>query len=161
MARWILLLLAICGAYAQSHTALTSKTSTTSEKITLQHDPAAPTRIQACSITINPTVSGTVYTEVGGTAATATSVTVVPTSPGGRAGRAKVYQSSDVGSGTATTQPMSMEAGKPFILNLKNVRLSGSGTTKNFTVVIALGSSGDVKTTIQWAEDDTCYNASF
>lgn len=121
-------------------------------------DPANQTRVQACAIVINATVAGTVYTEVAGTAATSTLLTAVGTSPGARAAKAKAYNASNVGSGTATSKPMVLEASKPFVLDLRAVRLSGPGTTKNVTIVIALGSSGDVATSIYWAEDDQCYN---
>jgi len=158
MARWILLFVAAIALQAQSHVALSARTSTTTEKVTLQLDPANQTRIQACAIVINATVAGTVYTEVAGTAATATLLTAVGTSPGARPAKAKAYSASDVGSGTATSKAMVLEASKPFVLNLKAVRLAGAGTTKNVTIVIALGSSGDVTTSLYWAEDDVCYN---
>lgn len=158
MARWILLLLTAGAVYAQSHVALSTRSATTTEKVTIQHDPAAPARIQVCSVVVNSTVDGTVSTEVGGSAATTTEIAEVSVSPGGPTPKAKVYQASNVGTGTLTSRPMRLQANIPFILNLKSVRLSGPGTTKNFTVVIALGSSGDVTTSLYWAEDESCLN---
>lgn len=158
MARWILLFVVATALQAQSHVALSARTSTTTEKITLQLDPTNQTRIQACAIVINSTVDGTVSTEVAGTAATATELTAVPISPGGRTAKAKAYGASNVGSGTATSKPMVIKASTPFTLSLKAVTLAGAGTTRNLTIVIALGSSGDVATSMYWAEDGQCYN---
>lgn len=158
MARWILLIASAFALQAQSQVALSSRTSTTAETITLQMTPGTNVRVQACAIVINSTVDGTVYTAVGGTAATATQLTAASTSPGGKAASAKAFRSSDVGAGTATSKPMVIKASTPFILSLKAVRLNGPGTTKNLSIVIALGSSGDVTTSLYWAEDDTCVN---
>lgn len=156
MARWILLLVLAGALQAQTHVALGARTSVTSEKVTLQHDPTNQTRIMACYAVINSTVAGTVYTEVSGTAASTTTLTPAATSPGGRTAKALAYGNSNVGSGTATSKPMVVTASVPFVLSLKGVRLSGNGSTKNLTLVIALGSSGDVTTSIYWAEDATC-----
>lgn len=158
MARWILLFVSAIALQAQSHVALSSRSSTTAEKVTLQLTQGDNVRIQGCAIVINSTVDGTVTTEVGGTAATATQLTAVSTSPGGRAAKAKAYSTSDVGTGTSTASAMVLKASVPFVLSLKSIRLAGPGSTKNLSVVIALGSSGTVTTSLYWAEDDTCFN---
>lgn len=155
-ARWILLIVSAIALPAQTHVALGARTGVTSEKVTLQHDPTNQTRIQACYVVINSTVAGTVYTEVSGTAASSTTLTPAATSPGGKVAKALAYGNSNVGAGTATSKPMVITAGVPFPLGLKSVKLSGNGSTKNVTIVIALGSSGDVTTSIYWAEDALC-----
>lgn len=158
MVRVILLIAAAVALQAQTHVALAARTGVTAEKVTLAHSAANPVSIQACYAVINSTVSGTVTTEVAGTAPTTTALTVSPVSPGGSTGKAVAYGASNVGAGTPTSQPMVLTASVPFVLALKAVRLSGSSTTRNLTVVIALESSGNVTTSIYWAEDGNCEN---
>lgn len=158
MARWILLLIAATALEAQTHVALSSRTGVTADKLTLQHDPTNQTRIQACAVVIQSASAGTVTTQVSGTAASTTEVTPAATSPGGSAAKAKAYSNSNVGSGTTTSAAMRFSANIPFTLSLKNVRISGNGTTKNITAVLALDGSADVVTAIYWAEDGTCAN---
>lgn len=158
MARWILLLVSVLAVHGQSHSAVTTRSSTTAEKVTLQHDPASPTRIQVCYIVVNTTVAGTISTAVGGTAATTTEVTPAATSPGGSTARAKVFSTSNVGSGTATSPAMTLTASIPNRFDMKNVFLSGNGTTKNVTWDITVGSSSTVTTGIYWAENGKCEN---
>lgn len=156
MIRLILLGIAGLCSFAQTHVAISTQTGVTSDKVTLAHDPSNQTRIQVCAISITMSVTGTVYTEVSGTAATATALTKSPTSPGGKTAKALAYGNSDVGSGTRTSPTYVTVANVPFNLDMKNVYLNGNGTTKNLTAVIGLDASGNVTTAVYWAEDGKC-----
>ncbi len=158
MVRWILLFALSFSIYAQTHVALSTRTSVTADKITLAHSAAAPVRIQVCAAVIQSTVAGSVTVRVAGTAATTTTATPAATSPGGRAAKALAYSNSNVGTGTLTSAPMKFSAGVPFTLNMKAVRMSGNTTTQNVTLILALDSSGDATTAIYWAEDAVCEN---
>lgn len=153
----ILLLVIQAACFAQTHVAISTRTGVTSEKVTLAQNPSNQTRIQVCVIAVTMTQAGTIYTEVGGTAATATALTKTPTSPGGATAKALAYGNSDVGSGTRTSPTYVVTANVPFVISAKNVYLNGNGTTRNITAVITL-TSGDVSTAIYWAEDGKCEN---
>lgn len=158
MSKIILLALCALALSAQTHVSMSSRTSVTSDKLTLAHDPSNPVTIQACIAVVNATVAGTITVQVGGTAATTTEVTPAPISPGTAPAKAKAYSNSNVGSGTATSPAYRFSANVPFPVDLKATFLHGSGTTKNMTLVIALDGSGDVVTALYHAEAGVCYN---
>ena len=153
MTRLIVFILAAAGLFAQTHVAISTQTSVTSDKLTLQHSPSNPTRIQACAFVAQSTVDGTVKIEVGGTAPTSTAATRSPISPGGSSAKALAYSASDVGTGTTISILYKLTANVPLTINLKGIRLAGPGTTRNVTGVIALGSAGNVSSSIFWSEE--------
>lgn len=132
---------------------MSAQTSVTSEKVTVVHDAANPTRIVLYRAVVQSTVDGTVTVRVAGTAPTATLLTPSPTIPGGKAAKAKCYTASDVGSGTAVSIAYKLTANVPLQLDMDLIRLNGNGTTKNATISVALDSSGDVKTAAYFTED--------
>jgi hypothetical protein len=156
MKRILLLAIAAAGLAGQVFTAFSTQTSVSSDKLTLAHVATAPARIQPCYAAVQATVDGTVTVEVGGAAATSTTATVGKVIPGGRDAKAVAWSASNVGAGTAVSIAYKLTANVPLPLDMRNIRLSGSGTTKNVTLVIALGSSGNVTSNIMWAEDGNC-----
>ena len=151
----LLLLLAALAAFAQpraTHVILSSRTSVTSDKVTVQQNQSNPQLVQPVAAVVLATVDGTVKVEHSGTAPTTTASTPVVTIPGGAAAITSGYSNSNVGSGTTASITYKLTANTPLTLDMTTMAFSGSGTTKNITVVVALGASGDVQTALYYKE---------
>jgi hypothetical protein len=159
MKHLIVILLTGVALNAQTHVSKSSRTSVTTEKLTIAHDASNAVSIQGCIAWIQATVAGTVSVEVGGAAATTTAVTPVPVSPGAAAAKAKAFSNSNVGAGTDVGFAYRFSANTPFPVNLKSIFLLTSASTQNFTVIVTLDASGDVKVAAYHAEGGgACYN---
>ncbi|MEN6534617.1 MAG: hypothetical protein ABFD89_13195 [Bryobacteraceae bacterium] len=135
-----------------THVAISSRTGVTADKLTIQQSQSQPQPVFPVSAVVLSTVAGTVRVEHSGTAPTTTAATPSPTISGGSASSILAYTNSNVGAGTVASVTYTLQAGVPLTLDMSTMAFSGSGATKNITVVVALGSSGDVQTALYWKE---------
>lgn len=151
----LILLLCVIPALAQpyaTHVVLSSQTGVTSDKVTIAQNQTVPALIQFTDTVILSTVDGTVKVEHSGVAPTTTAVVPSSTTPGGPTARSTGYTASNVGAGTQISVLYKLTANVPLTLDLRNIATAGTGTTRNVTVVVALGSSGNVQTAVYFKE---------
>ena len=147
--KFILIAFAALAAYSQpfaTHVATSTQTGVTSDKLTIQQSQTTPQRVRMVHASILSTVSGTAYVEHTSTAPTATLATISPVGPGTSASTLTAYSASDAGTGTRVSLIYPITANVPLEFDMRNVAMSGTGTTKNISIVVALGSSGNVET---------------
>jgi hypothetical protein len=156
----ILLLLAGFAVFAQApytvkyaaFTAVSSQTGVTSDKLTIQQNQNTPVNAQMVRAVIVATVAGTVVIQKGGSAPTATVATIRTTDDAAGFSRLTAYSASNGGAGTAISLSYTLTANVPLVLDMTATALLGPGTTKNVSIVVALGSSGDVQSQMFWKE---------
>lgn len=144
-----------CAMYAQpraTHGVISAKTATTSDVVTIQQSQTTPTAVFPVAAVILSTVNGTVKVEHSGATPTATKVMPFSTISGGSASQAEAFTSSNVGAGTQASVIYNLFAGVPLTLDMTTLAFSGLGTARNISVIVALGSSGNVQTALYWAE---------
>lgn len=154
----ILLLIAACMAcYAQTEStfyAVSSQTSVTSDKLTIQQNQSTPVYAQGVRAVVISTTAGTCTTQQGGAAPTATATTIRQTNGAAAFSRLSAYAASNVGSGT-TTSPVYplVQVGTSYqlVLDMTPSGFVGPGTTKNITVSCSI-SSGDIQIALYWRE---------
>ena len=135
-----------------THVLISSRTAVTSDKVTNQQSQTSPQLVSPVAAVILSTVAGTVRVEHSGAAPTTTAATPATTIPGGAASVISGFTNSNVGAGTAASITYTLTAGQPFTLDMSTMAFSGLGTTRNITVVVDLGSSGNVQTALYWKE---------
>lgn len=122
------------------------------EKITIQQPASGAKRVRILSVTAYSSVAATVTLSRDGTAATTTALAPVPVSGYGPTSTVSGFHTSNVGSGTTISIPYRIAAGSTIVIDMAGVDLSGSGTTKNFTVTTS-SVTGDVSLQILWREE--------
>lgn len=131
-----------------THKCVTSRSSVTTEKVTLQGVTSTPISAQLVKWVVLSTVAGTVKFERSGTAATTTAGTVTPASPGGSASRMACYSNSNVGTGTTISVTYPLVANTEKVFDMRDVKFFADSTAANVTAVITLDSTGDVQNQI-------------
>jgi len=150
----LLILAASLAAFGQNATffAMSTQTSVSSDKLTLQQNATQPIYAQMVRAVINSTVNGTVVIERSATAPTTTATTIVQTNGAAGYSRLSAFAASDVGTGTAISVTYTLTANTPLVLDMTPVALGSVGSNQNVTVNVALGSSGNVQTALYWQE---------
>lgn len=135
-----------------THVLISSRTAVTSDKVTIQQSQTSPQLVSPVAAVILSTVAGTVRVEHSGAAPTTTAATPATTIPGGAASVISAFTNSNVGAGTAASITYQLVPGVPLTLDMTTMGFSGLGTTRNITVVVDLGSTGNVQTAVYWKE---------
>lgn len=97
-----------------------------------------------CSVACNPTI------EINGTAASATTLAVIPLSNTLNASPTTAWSASNAGVGTVVGK-FSIAAGIPYPLDLSGMRMQGNSNTTNMTVRTD-SITGTVRIQIRWIE---------
>lgn len=152
----LLFLLLAAASYAQpfaTHVLISTRTGVTSDKVTIAQDQTltGPPAVQLTDAVILATVTGTVRFEHSGTAPTTTLAVPTPM-PGGSAAKALGYTASNVGAGTVVSVEYPLTANVPYAVDMRNLAFVGKRATNNITVVVTLGSSGNVSTAVYYRE---------
>lgn len=135
-----------------THVVISNRTSVTTDKVTLQQSQTNPQPVAPVAAVILSTVAGTARVEHSGTAPTTTAATPAVTIPGGQASVISAFTNSNVGAGTAASITYQLVPGVPLTLDMTTMGFAGLGTTRNITVVVDLGSTGNVQTAVYWKE---------
>ncbi len=154
--RILLILLASLACFGQTATfvAISSQTSVTSDKLTIQQNQSTPVYAQGVRAVVVSTTAGTCTTMQGGTAPTGTATTIRQTNGAASFSKLSAYAASDVGSGVTTSPVYDLvQVGSSYTLNLDMTASGfvGVGTTKNITVSCSI-SSGDIQIALYWKE---------
>lgn len=126
-------------------------TSSTSEKVTIQQVTAGRSNaVRFDRAVVQCTVACVITMSQNGTAATATSLAIIPVNLSPNT-RSAAFSGSDVGTGTVLAT-YNVPAGGIMSLDISQIYLSrNASSSNNFTIGVA-GSSGDVKIQINWTE---------
>ena len=152
--RILLLLVASLSLFGETEAtfvAISTQTTTTSGKLTIQQNQSTPVYAQGVRAVVVSTTAGTCVTEQRGTAPTATATTIQQTNGAAAFSRLSAYAASNVGAGTATSPVYTVTANVPLVLDMTPSGFVGVGTTKNLTVSCTID-SGDIQIALYWKE---------
>ncbi len=125
--------------------------SATAGVVTVQQPASAGRNVQFVWASVFCSVTCYYTLERDGTAATATSATVVKINPDARAATATAWTASDAGAGTVIGHFGNLNGGLQSF-NLDDKTFHSDGTAINFTIRI-VSLTGDVKVVIAWKEN--------
>lgn len=157
--KFILLCLAIAAPLLAQPRALNTYTATctltlssSAAACTIQQPASNARNVQLVSAYVYSTAAITITQERNGTAATATGVTETAVNPDiSDTNTANVFTASDVGSGTTIATAIPIAASSSQTLDLSDIQLRGSGTSKNYTIRTS-SATATVTVIIKWRE---------